>query len=155
MCISRPTHRADQRLIYEAFNEDQRVKSKTQWGNLPPTGDPMTARQEGDGIVRMGNHNIFGSSLGRGEQLEEIEAITELGFNVKVMSEINKPWTSGNKWRYDHEMEEAVGPHHTLYSSARADHDVTYQPGGTLLTVNGGIAGRYKDGGEDRMGRLC
>ena len=60
-------------------------------GKPAPTGDPMVARREGDGIVRIGNHNIFGSSLGRGEQLEEIEAIAELGFNVMGMSEINKP----------------------------------------------------------------
>ena len=155
MCISRPTNRADQRLVYDLFSDEQTKVFKTKCGNLPPTGDPMVARSERDGIIRIGNHNIRGTALGRGEPLEEIEAIAELGFDVKGMNEINKPWTAGNKWRYDEEMEKAVGPHHTIYASAEAGHNVKHQPGGTLLTVNGDTARRHKAGNGDRMGRLC
>ena len=51
MCICRPTNRADQKLIYDALSEKQKLKFKTRWDNLPPTGDPMVVREEGDGIV--------------------------------------------------------------------------------------------------------
>ena len=71
MCLGRPANRADQQLIYEAFGKEQITKATTKWGNLPPTGDPLVARKEGDGILRVGNHNIHGSALENQEPLKK------------------------------------------------------------------------------------
>ena len=152
MCRARPSHRAGQRLICEAFGDENKAAFKRKWGNLPPTGDTLVPRSEDDDILRVGNHNIHGLSLGQAEALKEIKSIVELGFNVQGMNEINWPWTAWNKYGYEQEMESVVGPHQTLYSAAPAAHDTTYQPGGTLLTINGNNAGRYCKGGADRMG---
>ena len=68
---------------------------------------------------------MHGSAIGQSELLEEIEAMAELGFNVKGMCAINKQWISRHK-QGGKETEEVDGPHQTLYSSAKAEHDVRY-----------------------------
>ena len=97
MCLGRPLTGAGQRRIYDIFEDNAKEKLKTKWGNLPPTGDCMVPRVEGDGIFRVENHNIHGTGLGREDTVEEIDAVSELGMDAQGMCEINKPWTAGNK----------------------------------------------------------
>ena len=44
--------------------------------------------------------------MGQGfEVANEIDVINELGVNIQGFSEINKPWSSQNKWEYDFQMD--------------------------------------------------
>ena len=71
-----------------------------------------------------------------------IEIIEERGIKIQGYNEINKPWRPGDKDKFDEMMGIVFeGPTKTTYSSAPADHETTYQPGGCLLTVNGTAAG--------------
>ena len=116
----------------------------------------MVPRREGDGIFRVGFHNIRGKSFTGGlEAPYEIDAMDELGINMQGFGETNKPWTPGNRWRYNHLMATRFKGSRTFYSSAPASYDCTYQPGGTVLTVNGHCTGRIVESGEDDMGRFC
>lgn len=146
--------RAVQQHIDQFLTKESKSKIKTKMGNIPPCGDVFVRRSEGDGIFRVGGHNIHGTSLGKQSVIEEIEQIHELGFNVMGLCEINKPWNSGNKWKFEQEMNRVVGNHVTRYASAHARHDVNYLQGGVLLSVNGGNAGRYHSGSDDRHGRF-
>ncbi len=74
--------------------------------------------------------------------------------NVQGMVKINNPWDANNKWEYDMMMDINFGHSHTAYAAAPATHDTDYQPGVSLLTVNGDSTGRIKDTGEDKLGRF-
>jgi len=123
--------------------------------NIEPAGDRLVRRREDDGILRVGYNNMGGISLGKGFQvIEEIESIAECGMDIQGYSEVNKPWTPGNKWVFDMMMSKVFDQHKTAYASSKADHDVRYLPGGNLLTVTGTVVGRYKSQGSDPWGRF-
>jgi len=132
------------------------MTSAYKYKNIEPHGDPFVWRKDNDGITRFGYRNIGGTTLGQGfEVVDELEAIAELGIDVQGYSEINKPWSSSNKWQYDAMMDILFTNSQTVYSAMKADHDTNYQPGGNLLTVNGDTTGRINDRGGDPLGRFC
>ena len=126
--------------------------------NIERVGDNFTPRVEGDGIFRCGLQNAHGIRIDGGLQVpQEMDAIAELGINAMAIVETNCPWTPGNKWKYDFRMNLRFhGGTRTVYSSASADYRCTkYQPGGTMLTINGSNSGRVVDSGTDPLGRFC
>ena len=125
--------------------------------NLPRCGDPMPERFEGDGLFRIANLNRHGMDWGDGAEVSpDIEIIKELGINAQGYCKINKPWSAGNKDRFNSMMDVVFDTTtHTAFASAPADHDTRYQPGGCLLTVNGECAGRHAKTGQDPLGRYC
>ena len=153
MCLSRPPP-PSQRTLFEwappATSDDQRH------ANILPAGDKLKPRQEDDGIFRVGYHNIHTTTMGEGfEVAHEIDTIESLGVDMQGMSEINRPWTTGNKSQYDMMMEMMFNQSHTIYSSGEATHDKKYTPGGNLLTINGHNTGRKISSGTDKWGRFC
>ena len=151
MCISRPTRRPNHTTVTQWLGPKHCT-----YNNIDPAGDLLIARQENDGIERFAFHNIHGTNLGKGFQVAtEIESIIELGINVMGMTEINKPWSAGNKWEYDLMMDTTFGHSRTAYAAAPASYDTDYQPGGSLLTVNGNATGRVKEQGQDKWGRFA
>ena len=73
--------------------------------NIPPCGDPMAPRRDGDGILRVSFQNARGTTLTGGLEIPyEIDALDELGINIGGYGETNKPWTPGNRWKYNHLM---------------------------------------------------
>ena len=126
----------------------------TRYDNIEPSGDTLRDREESDTFIRIAFQNIRG--ITRNEDIPtEIEAMQELGIDIMGMSETNCPWTPKTRVEYDLVMKEAFGPSRTLYSSAPTTNDSTYQPGGTLLTVNGRTTGRVAKTGTDPWGRFC
>ncbi len=79
----------------------------------------------------------------------------DLGLDIMGMSERNCPWNNKTKTAYDLVMKEIVRVSRTIYSSAPASSDSTYQPGGTLLMINGHTTGRVSSHGTDPWGRYC
>ena len=69
-------------------------------------GDPIVARRENDRVHRMGYQNIRGTTLNSGLDIpEELGVMKELGIDTQGMSEINKPWSAGNRWKYQMMMD--------------------------------------------------
>ena len=60
MCLSKAPRKATQSTINEW------VGGECVFKNIEPVGDPMVARQENDGIHRMGYQNIRGTTLNSG-----------------------------------------------------------------------------------------
>ena len=86
MCLSRPRRKATQSTINDWAGEEYKFK------NIEPVGDPMVARQENDGIHRMGYQNIRGTTLNSGLEIPtELAVMKELGIDTQWMPEINKP----------------------------------------------------------------
>ena len=125
--------------------------------NIDPSGDPLRQKTPDDNFIRIAYQNIHGTSLGRDLNTpDEIDAMDELGIDIMGMSETNKPWTTANKSSYDMMMTTRFIQSITIYSSApTTEINQRYQPGGTLLTVNGPTVGRIANRGTDPMGRFC
>jgi hypothetical protein len=116
----------------------------------------MVARREKDGIHRMGYQNIRGTTLNGGLEIPaELDVMKELGIDTQGMSEINKPWSVGNKWRYEMMMDIMFRSSKSAYSSAPAAHDCQTLPGGNLLTLVGNGTGRAQKAEGDKWGRFC
>ena len=140
-------------LLNENGNEEE---DECIYKNIDPAGDSLAERHENDGITRIAFHNIAGSTIGQGFSVaDEIEAINEFGIDIAGYTEINKPWDSGNKHEFGLMMESIFDQSRTVFSASPADHDVSYQPGGCMLTVNGTAEGRIQAQGSDSMGRFC
>ena len=74
--------------------------------NIESIGDLMVAIRENYGIHRMGYQNIRGTTLDSGLMIqEELDVMKELGIDTQGMSEINKPWSAGNRWKYQMMMD--------------------------------------------------
>ena len=70
--------------------------------HIEPADDPMVTRRENNGIHRMGYQNTRGTTLNSGLEIpEELDVMRELGIDTQGMSEINKPWSAGNRWQYE------------------------------------------------------
>jgi hypothetical protein len=122
--------------------------------NIEPSGNPLRERTDSDTFLRIAYQNIRG--ITRNEHIPaEIEAMQELGIDIMGMLETNCPWTSQTKEEYDLIMKEVFGTSRTTYSSAPAPTTSTYQPGGTLLTINGHTTGRVAKSGSDPWGHFC
>ena len=136
--------------------EHSREADECRHPNIEPHGDPLQPRREGDGINRFAFQNIRGTNIAKGVEIpDEIDAMERLGINVQGYAETNTPWTPGNKWRYSHMMGLRFRGSLTYYSSAPSAVAREYQPGGTVLTINGHTTGRLVDHGEDELGRFC
>ena len=92
MCLSRPLRKTTQSTINDWAGEE------CKFTNIEPVGDPMVARRENDGIHRMVYQNIRGTTLNSGVEIpEELDVMKELRIDTQCMSEINKPWSAGNR----------------------------------------------------------
>ena len=95
--------------------------------NIEPQGDKLRQRKEGDGIIRVGFQNIRGTSLTSGLEVPyEIDAMDDLGIDIQGFAETNRPWTAGNKAKYNHMMTARFQGSRTFYSSAPSSHDCKY-----------------------------
>lgn len=121
--------------------------------NIDPSGDPLILRQDDDTFLRIAYQNIRGVS--RGSDNTEIRTMLDLGIDIMGMSETNCPWNVKTKSEYDLLMRETFRMSRTLYTSAPTSTTGTYQPGGTLLTINGRTTGRMTLSGKDPWGRFC
>ena len=81
--------------------------------------------------------------------------MNETGTDIQGMAEINKPWNAQTKLLYQTQLDLLYNYTQVTYSSAPADHDSTYQPGGTLLIVAKSTAGRAQMSENIDMERLC
>ena len=79
----------------------------------------------------------------------------EFGTDTQGMSEINKPWSARNKWRYQMMMDIMFKNSKMAYSLAKAAYDCNYQPGGNLLMIAGNGLGRAQELGSDKWQRFC
>ena len=155
MCLGRPGRNATQTTI-DDWVVDERAGEECKYTNIDPVGDPMVPRREKDGIHRMGYQNIRGTTLNSGLEIPaEVDVMKELGIDTQGMSEINKPWNAGNKWRYEMMMDIMFRNSKASYSSAPAAHDCKTLPGGNLLTLVGNGAGRAQKAVGDKWGRFC
>ena len=68
------------------------------------------------------------------------------------MLEINKPWSAGNKWKYQMIMDIMFGNSKSAFLLAPAAHDCKKQPRGNLLTLAGNGAGKAQDADGDKWG---
>ena len=69
--------------------------------NLPNYGDAMTDRFQGDEILRIALHNKR-ANLGDGKEVtEDVVMIKQLGIDIQGYCECNKPWTTGNKAKFE------------------------------------------------------
>ena len=127
--------------------------------NIEAVRDPLWPRPDGeatDGILRVGFQNIRGVDFNRGLGLApELDAMNEIEADIQGMAEANKPWNSRNKAKYQIKLDLMYNRSTAIYSSAPADHDCTYQPGGTMCIMSGHSAGIFLTSGGDRMGRFC
>ena len=140
------------------WTRDGENNQRSKTPNLSRYGDDMPARFEGDGILRLCNLNKRGINMGKGLEVSpDVEIIKELGINAQGYCEVNKPWSKGNKARFDKMMETVFEGKYTptVYSSRPTEYDVKYQQGGCLLTINGDCAGRHQKSGSDPLGRYC
>ena len=137
-----------QMRLYEFKSDGRNI------ANIEPSGDPLQRRKTSDKYIRLAYQNIRGVSR-TGHVNTEIEAIQDLGLDIMGMSETNCPWTIQSKAEYDLMMREMFQQSRTLYSSAPSLTTGSYQPGGTLLTVNGRTTGRISLSGTDPWGRFC
>ena len=76
---------------------------------------------------------------------------------MQDMAEMNKPWKSRTKAMYQIQLCLLYNGAKVTYSSALAEHDSTYHPGGTLVIVAGNAAVRVRvqKYGNDDLGRFC
>lgn len=89
---------------------------ETTHSNIARAGDPFADRRNGDGVYRIGFQNIRGTDIASGlEATDEIDAMLDLGIDAMGMSETNRPWTPGNKWKYDFMMSNIFGQYSTIW----------------------------------------
>ena len=139
-----------QRRVNEAdFTGQNTVK------NIEASGDEITSKEEN--TLRIAFQNVRGASDSRGwEAPSKIEAMEELEIDIMGMAETNRPWSKQQKALYDAHMMKCFRTSRTIYTAAPAqDHQVRYQPGGNLLTVNGEVTARIDGRGSDALGRFC
>ena len=139
-----------QRRVNEAdFTGQNTVK------NIEASGDEITSKEEN--TLRIAFQNVHGASDSRGwEAPSEIEAMEELEIDIMGMAETNRPWLKQQKALYDAHMMKCFRTSRTIYTAAPAqDHQVRYQPGGNLLSVNGEVTARIDGRGSDALGRFC
>lgn len=139
-----------QRRINEAEFTGQSIVT-----NIEASGDALTSKDEN--TLRIAFQNVHGASDFRGwEAPSEIEAMEDLEVDIMGMAETNRPWSKQQKALYDAHMMKWFRTSRTIYTAAPAqDHQVRYQPGGNLLTVNGEITARIDGRGSDTLGRFC
>ena len=90
--------------------------------------------------------NIGGTTLNSGlEILEELDGMRELGIDTQGISEINKPWSAGNRWQYQMMADIMFKNFKPAFASAPVAHDCKNQPGGNLLILTGNGAGRAQN----------
>ena len=139
-----------QRRINEAkFTGQNTIK------NIEASGDVLASKDER--TLRIAFQNVHGASDFRGwEAPSEIEAMEELEIDIMGMAETNRPWLKQQRALYDAHMMKSFKTSRTIYAAAPAqDHQVRYQPGGNLLTVNGEVTARIDGRGSDTLGRFC
>ena len=78
-----------------------------------------------------------------------------IGTDIQGLSEMNRPWTHTNKWKYDFMMELIFQQARTIYVSSPKDQLTKYQPGGSLLSITGYNVGRINKTGQDPMGQFA
>lgn len=120
---------------------------------MEPSGDVLPEKPMESTYIRIGYQNIHGITWKEGLPTE-IEAMEDLGVDIMGMTETNCPWTPQSKAEYDVHMKQVFGTSRTLYGSAPGGTG-NYQPGGTLLTINGHTTGRIAQSGTDPWGRFC
>ena len=92
----------------------------------------MVARRENDGIHRMGCQSIRGTTLNSGLEIpEELDVMRELVIDMQGMSEVNKPWSAGNRWKYQMMTDIMFSNSKSTLSSTLVAHNCKNQPGGT------------------------
>ena len=79
----------------------------------------------------------------------------DVGTDVQGIAEINKPWNVQTKLSYQTQLDLLCNTTRVPYSPATAEHDITYQPRGTVLIVAGTAAGRSQILGHNDMGQFC
>ncbi|KAL3762213.1 hypothetical protein ACHAWU_004751 [Discostella pseudostelligera] len=123
--------------------------------NLPPTGDPIPFDTD-PGTIRIAFQNIHGATLGTGLSLPtEIEAMSDWNIDIMGMSETNRPWSTQQRAEYDYMMNTRFQSSRTNYTAAPLpSHDLTFLPGGNLLTINGHSTGRVSSSGRRDEGIL-
>ena len=84
----------------------------------------------------------------------ELDVMKELGIDTQGMSEINKPWSTENRWKYQMMMDIVFRNSKSAYSLAPAAHDCRTLPGGNLLTLVGNGAGRAHKADGNKWGRF-
>ena len=148
--IRPPPTRSTQRTIEEWATGDATYR------NIAAAGDRMEEREATVGIFRVGYQNINGSDMESGiEVAQEIDAMLEIGADLQGMSEMNKPWSDGNKWRYRMQLDAALPNARPVFAAMEADFDVRRQQGGNLQVVAGREARRLQEEGSDKKGRFC
>ena len=106
-------------------------------------------------ILRVGFQNIRGTDMNNGFAVApELDAMDDNGADIQGMAESNKPWSSRNKAMYQTQLDLLYNRASEIHSSAPADHDSTYQQGGTLCIMAGNSACRLLTSGSDQMGRF-
>ena len=91
---------SDQPLVTEWATQMQGERSPTGC-NLVAVGGELKMREDGDGVLCVGYQNIRRSEMSRGLELApELTAMCDIGADIQGISEINRPWTTGNKALY-------------------------------------------------------
>lgn len=156
--MTRPTRRRARSRFWRQTRlyEHETITTSCIHENIAPAGETLSERTYGDGIIRLGFQNIRGSDLNSGlEVATEVDMMLELEVDVQGLAECNRPWTASNKATYDHMMQSIFTNPRTVYASAPTPrHDVTYQQGGTLLSLTGSPGRRIKETGSDKWGRF-
>ena len=81
---------------------DHSTSNQCRHENIGAVGDPITTRDDDDGVIRVAFQNIRGTSLTSGMEVpHEIDAMDEAGIDIMGMAETNRPWSLGNKWKLD------------------------------------------------------
>ena len=111
---------------------------------------------EGDGTLRVGFQNIRGADMNKGLGVApKLDATNGLQVDIQGMAEANKSWNSRNKAMYQTQLDLIYNQPTAIFASAPADHECTYQPGGTMCIAASSSACRVLKSDSDRTGRLC
>jgi hypothetical protein len=78
----------------------------------------------------------------------------KLRTDVQGLSEMNRPWTHTNKWKYAFMMEVVFQQARTVYTSSPMDRTNTYQPGGNLLSITRDNVGQINSTEKYLMGQF-
>ena len=100
--------------------------------NIQAYGDPLLKREDNDGILWFVDQKIRTSEMNYGFQvIPEIKVMREVGADVQGMSEINKPWTAGNKAIYQTQSDTVFRQALPTFSGVEPEFDTKRQQGGT------------------------